>query len=761
MESIRQSDPTGILEGYSPHEDYTPSEGETDLVSELMQRFDEAEKARSYWEQDADFFLNFLRGNQLILRSVATNEVLRVGVAQGNMRRMHSIDNILRPISRALTGKLTRIIPGVEVLPATTDQSDLRSSVVADAFLEYIERTKKMRRKFLRACKQLCWAGTSIIELCWDKHAGREISWCRECDWTGPVEAAEQPCPSCQQEYDQQAEMQAQQTQQQHAVMQQQAMMTGGMPPPPPQAPQPMQAQSTTRVREGDIDVIVHDPRDCYPEPGQPDVEKARWFCTRKSIAVSDARKRWPHKARHIHSEDGIYTDKTIGFYGHGFTWHNEQQFLHDHVYLYTFHERPTSKYQKGRIIRVLNGMVVEQSDNPMYFLDRVPFYRFTFEANDGEFWGESPIAHAWHLQRERNELLTQCRTVRKLTFNPQKLVPMQSRITEAEWDDQPGRHIRYNPIGGKPGYLDIQQFPAYVYAEIDRIAGATREKFGVTEQEMGYGGGRESGRFAAIQEAQSSEAIAPIMVDNGGEWLELHRGILQTGQHYYSPERVWTVTGRDRVISYTWEDMNLNPGWDVQLVEEDSLSKNPALRLQEAQGLLQMGVFSDPQTGQVDIKSFKRAAGLRLPGVAPDLTSSERAYADAIPEMIRRGIPFQPRAWDDCEIMAEGLMAWLRGAGRNESEDLVQAVGRIWMAYMTMLQQQQRPMEETVAMAPLQFGMPPTPQQPGQPSNPMGQGGQPAERRPNTANADAQAITQQADRQGEQMARGQQPHEG
>jgi hypothetical protein len=76
-ENTQQTDPTGILEGYAPHDHYSPPESERDLVSECMQRFDEAEKARSYWEQDADFFLNFLRGNQLILRSVATNEVLR------------------------------------------------------------------------------------------------------------------------------------------------------------------------------------------------------------------------------------------------------------------------------------------------------------------------------------------------------------------------------------------------------------------------------------------------------------------------------------------------------------------------------------------------------------------------------------------------------------------------------------------------------------------------------------------------------------
>ena len=61
-ENAQQTDPTGILEGYAPHEQYNPPDEERELVSECMQRFEEAEQARAYWEHDADFFLNFLRG---------------------------------------------------------------------------------------------------------------------------------------------------------------------------------------------------------------------------------------------------------------------------------------------------------------------------------------------------------------------------------------------------------------------------------------------------------------------------------------------------------------------------------------------------------------------------------------------------------------------------------------------------------------------------------------------------------------------------
>ena len=80
MESQNAIDPTGILEDHSVAQPYTPSHEERELVARLEERYQEAERARLNWERDANFYRLYLQGNQLILRSRTTNEVLRATV---------------------------------------------------------------------------------------------------------------------------------------------------------------------------------------------------------------------------------------------------------------------------------------------------------------------------------------------------------------------------------------------------------------------------------------------------------------------------------------------------------------------------------------------------------------------------------------------------------------------------------------------------------------------------------------------------------
>lgn len=760
MERTGQSDPRGILEGHAPSEQYDVPDAERKLAAELMSRFEEAQRTRNYWEQDANFYRHFLVGNQLVLRSQQTNEVLRIAVVGEQSRRLHSIDNKLRPTARALLGKMTRIIPSVQVMPATTDQAEMRSAIVADSFLDYTTSRLKLRTKYLGACRYLTWAGTAFIQSCWNKNSGRLITWCRKCNYTGQEDDAGSPCPQCAMEEENIADQKNQQLIQQDMELGERAAAAGISPEnvPSPEMVNPATAPQLELVREGDIDVILHDPRDIYPEPGITDLKQARWICVRKAVPVSRLRGDYPEFARFISDEGGLYTDRSIGYYGSAYNSKTEVQDLNDHAWMYEFHERPTSKYPKGRLIKMVNNIIVEHADNPGHMCDRLNFYLFRFEVNDGEFWGESFIAQAWHLQKERNKLLTQLRTHRELTNNPQRLVPMQSRISQAEWDEQPGRVISYNPIGGAPRYLELPQFPAYVYQETERMRMAIQEKAGVTDQEMGFGTGDVSGRYAAIQEAQASESLAPIIVENNEEWTEMHRSLLQFAQKYYSEDRFWTVTGRDRMMTFSFKDMNLSPGWDVYLSEEDSLSRNPALRRQDAERLLQLGVFTDPTTGVPDMRAFKRAAGLKLPGVGPDLDGGERSYAAEIPNLLKRGKQFVPRPWDDAQIIVEELTGWLRAARHNEDEELIQQVEQIWSIYMTELIESQR---LDPSLTPSNAQMPQQQQAGGAPGNePPGAMAVGGVSKPGNVASDAEGITQGADRAAEQAARSGMPHE-
>lgn len=752
MESQEAIDPTGVLENHAVAEPYTPSHEERELVARLEERFGEAERARLNWERDANFYRLYLQGNQLILRSRTTNEVLRATVITDNTRNLHSIDNILRPVARAMVGKLSKIIPTCAVLPASDDASDLRSAKVGESFLEYQSRRLRMRTKYVRAMGQLQWAGSAILQLYWDKNGGETIAWCGTCNHVEDEEHIDKPCPACQMENEAAAQDQTAQAQAQWEMQAEQAAMMGMPQPEPPMPVEPQPAPILKETRNGDIGVKLHDPRDCYPEPGQANIEDMRIFTVRVALPVSKLRQMFPEKARFIHNEDGIYTDRTLGFYGSSYDSRGEAEVLQDYAYLYEFHEVPTAMHPKGRIIYKVNDMIVGTADeNPCWFLGRLGFYHLRMDENEGEFWGETWIAQAWHIQKERNKLASQLRAQRELTLYPQKLVPLSSRISVGEWDNQPGRIITYNPMGGKPTYGEVPQFPNYTYQEMDRMHGAIREKPGVTDQEVGRSTGDPSGRFAAILEAQSSESIAPIVVPNTDEWKELHRGIILMGQKFYQPERLFTITGRDRIRTYAAREfIEMSPGWDIELHEEDSLSKNPALRLQQAERLLGAGVFNDEQ-GMPDRRLFARVAGLKLPGIGVDHEAGERAYASQIPYLIETNSWGGPMPWDDAVVMAEELLLWLRGEGRNARQDILAAVGQAWQVYMGML-------GEDVEM-PSALETQPQAEGTGEPgTGTMGAGAQPQQSQPMAVEASQQV--QMADQQAEQAVQGG-PHEG
>jgi hypothetical protein len=208
---------------------------------------------------------------------------------------------------------------------------------------------------------------------------------------------------------------------------------------------------------------------------------------------------------------------------------------------------------------------------------------------------------------------------------------------------------------------------------------------------------------------------------------------------------------------------MKMSTGWDLELAEDDSLSRNPALRLQQASNLLQLGVFNDPATGQPDMRAFRRAAGLRLPGVGPDLVGSEHAYAASIPQRLEANEAWQPRPWDDARVVAEELMGWLRGEGRSAPEELVQRVGQVWIAYAQSLMQSATPSDAQIMPNSMQ-----TQQQapPGNQAGGISQGAPMTPPRPPPSSSDAQVpepgqVVAEADNAGERLARPGPRHEG
>lgn len=759
MSNDEDKDPIAILGQRTPAELYAPSEEDKELASALKVKFMTAYRHRLSVERQWEVNWLYLRGEQPV-RNFTTGEVFRL--PQDERHRLISGNNVIRPTARSLLGKLTRNIPTCVVVPPSSDLSDLHGSTVADSLLYYLRRKEKLDNKYIDCYRHTITFGMGFMKLSWDREAGRNVASCDACGHREPDESLDgQECERCAAEI-QGAHAEKVQMAEQQTAMEAEAL--GGVPMAGMAGiGQPIEIEMPEiplmKVkREGDLRVDVLDPREVYLDPGAVRMEEAQWWCHRVPLPVSVIRQRFPDKAAFIDKEGGITADSYITLTRGASTYRTSGRELADHAFLYEYHEKPTTEFPKGRIVWTANDIVLEEIENPYEGLNRFPLYAFYFEQNAGELYGESFIEQAAPIQRELNILLTQTREHRELTNNPQLFAPTNCGIAIEEMDTSAGRIIYYNPMSKMPEYRQIPPLANYVYQEIARMEQEIRTHASVTEQEVGQTQSDASGRYAAIIEAEASQQVAPILRYNHSEWVEMHRGMLTIAQAFYTRDRTWTVTGKDRPESYAFEQMNLSPGWDVDVQEDDSLSNNHAVRLTQTMELAKMvpQLFMD-KAGAFDTKLFARKAGLKFPGMTPETKSADHAHAANIPYLIEQGQQYVVRQWDDPEIFAEELEAWLKGPGRSADDQLVQQVAQYYTYYLQRTQAAL--MQQQAALQMQQPGGGGAPQ-PGAGSPITNMARPPSDQGVSTGDEAARNV-QEADKAGEAAARQTQQHEG
>ena len=692
MEDREALDYTGILDNLAPAERYEAPEKDVELAKRLNEHFEVAYRKQSSWLRQIDFFRRYLEGDQLIVHRT-TGEIIRLNAEDS--KRLRSVNNILRPTSRSLIGKLTRQIPTIEVTPASNDFEDTHGAQMADMLLRYFRRKEKLDLRYQEACEYLPWAGNALLRVEWDRLAGPTKAWCPVCQYVDDAEAVGTICPNCEAQRDQElVQQQAEfETQREFALQDVVMELPEGVVPDesmiPKEALQEPKIQqigplspdteppTLYEVKAGDVKVRCLDVRDFFVDPGAKSLEDARWVCYRPPLPVSEIRRKFPEMAMFIQADNGIHGDRQES------SWYADDDELQDYAYLYEFHERPTEAYPKGRIIWMCNDVVLQEIESPYHeALGRFPFFQFVWDKNAGKFWAEAYISQAWHRQREINAVETSVREAVELLLKKKILVPIGSRITADEIAAYTAQIIHYNASAGEVKDIDFGPIPPDLFQRATQLAADIRQQAGVTDNEMGLTTSDPNGRAMAILNAEADQQIGPILRRNNDEWRELHRALIMLAQKYYDAERLIVVSGPDSTESFTFHEMNLRPGWDVVLEETDSLSTNKAVRFQQAMDLVGTGFFQDDTTGLLDKRKFARKAGMNDPERGYDVEATERAAAAQIPYKMMKGEPFQPHYYDDAKIFAEVLLGWLRGPGRRADPMVAQQVEQVWMFY-------------------------------------------------------------------------------
>jgi len=680
-ENIKSGDPFGIADGQAPSTSYVPSDDDKDTVQAVMGFFAKAYEHRLPYEREWELYRLYLKGEQLLLRDRETGEIVKLSYR--DTKRLYSLNNQLRPTARSLIGKLSRMIPTFLVIPPTNDPDEVHGARVADSFFSYFRRKEKLDLRYLELNESITWCGTACSQLYWDPDGGQELAYCEECAWSGSFDLVGEPCPQCYQQLQETAalEMEA-------AAME----AEGGMSPIEETLAQAQEAEQLAQqpgpilqaVNEGDIRVRVLDTRDVFVEPGIERPEDHRQILVRTVEPISEIRRRFPQMANFVGAESSLMAEHTSRLsYSSVDNSTNFVEHMDEHAYLYEYHEMPSGKYPKGRVVWICNSLVLDEIESPYFELGRLPFFFAWWTRNPGEFWGESFIAQAWHRQKELNSLETQMREYAELVTRVRFLDPIGSRISSDEISATTGQRIKYNAGAGKPEFLVPPQMPAGIFNRQAQLVNDIREQAGVTAQEAGVTPTDPNGRAMAIIEAEADQQVGPITTRNIVEWGELHRGILILIKQFYSPDRKFTVGGEHSGSeTYIFGEMNLQPGWDIQLELDDGLSRNQAVRLNQVMEMMNANFFTNAQTGVPDFKQAARLAKVKIPSMGPDLTSTEYSAAMELVKKMEVGEAVEPGLEDDPMIFSEVLLGWLRGKGRKADPNLREMVRQAYMFY-------------------------------------------------------------------------------
>lgn len=740
----------------TPGEAPPADEGESDLVGQLQQAFLLCDRERAPFANEWNVYNDALfagdRGTELRLNNYNGDYI---NVVNLNRRDLTVKNNQMITVYGAWKGKMTRNQPRRTVAPGNGSIDEMLGCRAADRLIEIGSNLTKLNRKLDDAKSDIPWGSNGYLELGWDPQGGGITGRCETCAYEDDKLINGEECPHCA--IQAQSYLEMQQMAAQGAAM--------GMPqeplPPPPPPPPPMVASYKGGPRVDHID-----PRNIWLQPGVDRWENLEYYFVRIPYSVTKLREMFPEAVDKIHSEP-VYPASGALYSIDARTGTMSPTRLQNQAFLFKYSERPSTLFPRGRIIFMANSRILRVTDNPYFRFQRFPLFHFGWHRIPGTLYTLPPIANAYQLQEQLNQVETKIYEHMVLTNAPKVINPQQSGISDDEITASTGQQLRpKRQFAQLIQYLTPPPLAPENFARPGMLKEDLRAVMGVTQQELAVTPTDANGRYAAMAQAASDQSVGPILRQHYDEEADLVRCMLILYQDNMPKEDSFSMFNENFLEEYSFADLNFNP-YNLQVIidADDGLASNQAVRWDQISTAVQLGLFGMPGTPSFNAPLFVKAARWKVPGMIPDKQDIAVQNANAIIKQIESGEPWQPQPEDDVPKFMEVLTQWLQVNGRRNPAQLknpmaVDQVRQALMVYGQIFAQ---------AQAAMQAQQPPEregePSQPGGPSAPGGTpessgGASGTDTNDSGLNQQAQQGVQQADAAADAQTRPGQPHE-
>lgn len=324
-------------------------------------------------------------------------------------------------------------------------------------------------------------------------------------------------------------------------------------------------------VRIGDVSYRIHLSPEVLLQDKQY-LHEVDYCFTREVINADELRIRYPEKADKIKSgqQAQIYDYERM-----------ETMPSRKDVIVYTFWHRPTKGLTKGRVIKFINGCILESEEYP-FTHGKLPFVRFTDQEFPGELYGKSFFEIIKGLTSTYNNLTNMIMRNILMVSHPKWMVPAGSVALDKLGNDI--TLVQYK--GPVPPQLAIAQVtPPEVYSFRDKLKEEFQQisgVFGVSRGEPPPG--IKAGVALQFLSEQESERYNELVL----KWNEVIRQVaemtLQVAHDFYheSDKRMVRILGKNQeYLTEYFNAADLARDYDIRIQNSSALPKSVAARTQ------------------------------------------------------------------------------------------------------------------------------------------------------------------------------------
>lgn len=502
--------------------------------------------------------------------------------------------NFCLPFYKTFLAKATRTRPTWQVIPASTQPSDIQSAELGEEVLVAKWTELKMARRHRRA---VAW--TIITGNC-----GRVPYWSTD---TGKIRKLEVPvdCP----------------------VLDDAGQPTGEtevltVPCDEDGRPQldamgrPKPGAKPHAIDRGEIDDRILSPWQWRVNPEATCDEDVVWYITGEPLTIREIERRWPEVKGQVGSEDlseiewaSATLTRIAALDGEVHASPRDQRDRHlPKALVMRRYEKPSVKYPDGRYWAVAGGVMLEE---PQGLPDGLwpGLIHMQDVVVPGRYHAMSTMEAVVGLNREYNDRCAKIKEYEHYFVGGKWLVPRPSGITRSQITTEPAEVLKYNwPY--EPKQLRIEPLPQSFYMERDRVAADFERVSGIRQVSQG---GSPTGvtagiAIASLQEADDTD-LGPFLQVGEEAIAELAGYFLQLIKQNYDDERIYYAAGPSRgymVKAFRGSDLE----GAVDVVPQGSgtmlgMAARQQLLLQVATEVPEM--FKDPETGEFDRNRLAR----------------------------------------------------------------------------------------------------------------------------------------------------------